>query len=217
MPAERESTLRRYGALLASYEGRIRLTGPRDEETLWNDHILDCLASVAYLPRSGRVVDVGSGGGLPGIVWAVCRPDLEVTLLDSVQKKCSALSAMADQLALKNVRVLWSRCEDLARIDRESFQLAGARAVAEAGVVAELLSPLVAVGGTLLAFKGPLWAGETAIVGDRWGHLGLSAPSVVPYHGDGDGRVLLLWNKDAPSPGRYPRRPGVAGKKHWWR
>ncbi len=68
--------LLRYRDALASYGGKIRLTGPREPEILWREHILDCLCSVPFLPGKGAVIDVGSGGGLPGIVWAICRPDL---------------------------------------------------------------------------------------------------------------------------------------------
>ncbi len=96
--SSRGEILKRYGDLLASYGGKIRLTGPSDPEILWNDHILDCLFTVSILPEKGQVLDVGSGGGLPGLVWAICRPDLEVTLLDSVKKKCGALEEMAAAL-----------------------------------------------------------------------------------------------------------------------
>ncbi|GAB1400050.1 hypothetical protein MASR1M66_15040 [Aminivibrio sp.] len=117
-----EDALRHYGELLASYKGRIRLTGPTDPEILWKEHILDCLASVPLLPSEGKIIDVGSGGGL-GLVWALCRPDLEVVLLDSVRKKCGALAALAADLGLANVAVAWSRAEDYARTNREVFDL----------------------------------------------------------------------------------------------
>ena len=158
--SSRGEILKRYGDLLASYGGKIRLTGPSDPEILWNDHILDCLFTVSSLPEKGQVLDVGSGGGLPGLVWAICRPDLEVTLLDSVKKKCGALEEMAAALELPNVRVVWGRCEEYALRERETFSLAGARAVAGTGILLEYLSPFVAVGGTVLAMKGPLYAEE---------------------------------------------------------
>jgi 16S rRNA (guanine527-N7)-methyltransferase len=215
--SSRGEILKRYGDLLASYGGKIRLTGPSDPEILWNDHILDCLFTVSILPEKGQVLDVGSGGGLPGLVWAICRPDLEVTLLDSVKKKCGALEEMAAALELPNVRVVWGRCEEYALRERETFSLAGARAVAGTGILLEYLAPFVAVGGTVLAMKGPLYAEELEPLQGRWNRLGLAAPSIVPYGGDEKKRFLLLWKKNAPCSSRFPRKTGMAEKTFWWR
>lgn len=169
------------------------------------------------LPEEGPVVDVGSGGGLPGIVWAVCRPDLDVFLLDSVGKKCRATQGIIDALGLLNVSVLCGRSEDIAKTRRESFSLACARAVASAGVTAELLSPLVKVGGRLLTFKGPKLAEELEGIKDTaWRRLGLGAPEVRPYGGEGSSRCFVLWEKDASCPRAFPRRPGLAASKEWW-
>ena len=82
LDADTEAKLRRYGALLLETNERVRLVGPRDETTLWNEHIADCLRLLPLLPPSGSVIDVGTGGGLPGAVLAICRPDLSFTLLD---------------------------------------------------------------------------------------------------------------------------------------
>ena len=211
-----EAMLRRYVDLLASYGGKIRLTGPTDPGILWEEHIVDCAWSLPSLPPTGDVIDVGSGGGLPGLVWAICRPRLSVTLLDSVHKKCAAMETMAAALGLANVTVVCARAEDFARSRRESFDLAGARALAEAGVAAELLSPLVRSGGTLLAFKGPRYTEEIALI-NSWRGLGLLPPTLVAYRIGEKERYLLAWKKSDPCPKAFPRRSGSAEKDPWWR
>jgi 16S rRNA (guanine527-N7)-methyltransferase len=229
---EREAPLRRYAEILASCSA-ARLTGTRGAEELYGLHIRDCLHSVPLLPRPAglRVVDVGSGGGLPGIVWAICRPDLSVTLLDSVGKKCRAMEEMAAELGLSNVSVVRSRCEEHAAEGRgrENYAFAAARALAHAGVLAEYLSPLVSRGGRLAAFKGPKGEEELREVGDRWAALGLSRPRLIPYNpeaarppdetpegGAPRSYFFAVWEKNKPCPASYPRRPGLATPKNWW-
>jgi 16S rRNA (guanine527-N7)-methyltransferase len=229
---ERETPLRRYAEILASFSA-ARLTGTRGAEALYGLHIRDCLHSVPLLPRTAglKVVDVGSGGGLPGMVWAICRPDLSVTLLDSVGKKCRAMEEMAAELGLANVSIVQSRCEEYAAKGRarESCAFAAARALAHAGVLAEYLSPLVSRGGRLAAFKGPKGEEELREVGNRWAALGLSRPQLIPYNpeavrppdetpegGAPRGYFFAVWEKNEPCPAVYPRRPGLASTKNWW-
>ena len=107
-----------------------------------------------------------------------------------------------------------SRSEEFARIHRESFSLAGARALASAGVCAELLSPLVKVGGNVLTFKGEKVHEEISEVEDKWGMLGLGRPSVNFY--GGEAKCIVLWEKVKRCPKDYPRREGLAGTKHFW-
>jgi 16S rRNA (guanine527-N7)-methyltransferase len=208
--------LRRYAELLASYSA-VRLTGSRDAEELYDLHVKDSLYSVPLLPEAGKVIDVGSGGGLPGMVWGICRPDLAVTLLDSSRKKCRALSDMAAALNLRNVSVVWERCEEHALSARERYSLASARAVAHAGVLAEYLSPLVRKGGRLFAFKGPKGIEEVAEVGGKWAKLGLSQPRLLSYGPEDRNYFFVTWEKDAPCPSAYPRKPGSALSKSWWK
>ncbi|MDR1978095.1 MAG: 16S rRNA (guanine(527)-N(7))-methyltransferase RsmG [Synergistaceae bacterium] len=212
-----EGSLRRYSELLASYTA-ARLTGSRKAEELYDLHVRDSLYSAPLLPEMGEVIDVGSGGGLPGIVWAICRPDLGVTLLDSSRKKCRALLEIAAALDLKNVSVVWERCEEHALTARERYSLASARAVAHAGVLAEYLSPLVQRGGRLFAFKGPKGVDELAEVENaQWGKLGLTPPQFLPYGPEDRSYFFALWSKKAPCPSAYPRKPGLALSKNWWR
>jgi 16S rRNA (guanine527-N7)-methyltransferase len=184
--------------------------------------VRDSLHSIALLPESGDsggAIDVGSGGGLPGMVWAICRPELSVTLLDSVRKKCRALSEIAAELGLANVTVVWARCEEYALSGRERHSFAAARALAHAGVVAEYLSPLVRPGGRLAVFKGPKGAEELREPEGKWGRLGLSKPLVLPYALQGEERnyCLAVWEKIVPCPPAYPRKPGMALLKNWWK
>ncbi len=208
-----ESTLYKYAELLASCT-RARLTGTRGTEEIYELQIRDCISSVKYLPSSGRVIDVGSGGGLPGIVWAVYRPDLRVILLDSVNKKCEAVREIAASLGLENVSVICARSEEFARSHREEYDLAGAKALASAGICAELLSPLVRIGGHILTFKGGKVHDEISDVMDKWGMLGLSKPALHFY--GGDAKCIVLWEKVKKCPAVYPRREGQAGLKPFW-
>ncbi len=210
--------LRNYCSLLSQLNRETRLTGPSSPEVLFQEHVMDSAFALDVLPAGPeRVVDVGTGGGLPGLVWAICRPDLEISLLDSLERKCRALEKMVQTLELTNVRVVCLRSEELAGRDRESYGFAAARAVARVGALVELLSPLVRSGGELLAFKGPSVEAELAECGERWSDLGLASPRVLQYKLLNKDRRLVLWKKEAPCPLRYPRRPGMADKRSWWR
>ena len=214
-------TLLSYAKILASCVA-VRLTGSRDAEELYEFHIRDSLYSVPLLPEApadkgdSKVIDVGSGGGLPGMVWAICRPDLRVTLLDSARKKCDALREIAAELDLKNVSIVWERCEDHALSAREHYAFASARALAHTGVLAEYLSPLVAQGGSLAAFKGPKGPEELREVGSVWNTLGLSEPRILRYGSEERSYAFVLWEKIAPCPRSYPRKSGMALSKFWW-
>lgn len=217
LSAETLTRLRRYASLLSVANERVRLTGPHDEETLWRDHIEDCLHMLPLLPSSGTVVDVGTGGGLPGAVLAVCRPDLEFTLLDSLSRKSKALAEIVAGLNLSNAEVVCARSEDFAAARREQYDAAVVRAVSEAGIIAEYLAPLVREGGVLIAMKGSSVGEELAPLEGRWNALGLNEPKLYEYDIKDHKSYMLLWKKSAPCPAVYPRKPGRAEKKPWWR
>lgn len=214
--AEHGEKLRGYVRLLIKANEAARLTGPSDEETLWRDHIVDCVYGVPLLPRGGSVIDVGTGGGLPGIVWAITRPDLQFTLIDSIAKKMAQVEKIAALLGLRNIKIVCARSEDYARENGEKFAVAAARAVTEAGILAELLSPFAKTGGKIISFKGPRVVEELEAVGNRWSELGLSAPKLMPYSYDDKKRFLLIWEKIARGPKGIPRRPGMAEKFPWY-
>jgi 16S rRNA (guanine527-N7)-methyltransferase len=211
-------TLVRFVKLLANANNKVRLTGPSDEKTIYEEHIEDALRALSSLEKfeSGhRFVDVGTGGGLPGVVWGICRPDMEGVLIDSVGKKINILREIVETLGLQNITALNMRSEELALQQREKFDVATARAVADAKVMAEYLSPLVKIGGRLVIFKGSKVSAEIDIPRKDWKKLGLGAPILAPYKISGKELNLTIWEKESPCPRRFPRKPGEARKTPW--
>jgi 16S rRNA (guanine527-N7)-methyltransferase len=145
------------GRLLAMNE-RMNLTAITDPAEVWTRHALDALTLVPLLgdlKAGARVVDVGSGGGVPAIPLAIARPDLKVTLVEATQKKAAFLEAVAKALGLANVTVRAQRAELVGRADlRGLFDVATARAVGRIAMLAPLAAPLVKPGGRVLLIKG---------------------------------------------------------------
>jgi 16S rRNA (guanine527-N7)-methyltransferase len=127
------------------------LLGPRELPRLWTRHILNCAAIGPLVPPSARVVDVGSGAGLPGLVLAIARPDLEVTLVEPLLRRVGWLEEVTRDLDLANVAVVRSRAEDLPAAWAD---VATARAVAPLAKLTQWCLPLVKPGGLMLAIKG---------------------------------------------------------------
>ena len=134
-------------------EGEKRgLVGPRELDRLWTRHILNSSAVLDFVPEAGSVIDVGSGAGFPGLVVAICRPKCSVTLVDSMERRCTWLEDAVDELGLQNTQVLHGRSEKL--IGRTSADIVTARAVARLRKLLGWTMPLLSSGGSLLALKG---------------------------------------------------------------
>jgi 16S rRNA (guanine527-N7)-methyltransferase len=156
--------LSRFGALLRKWNRVHNLTTIDRPQGILTHHLLDCLAVApevdrAISTRPRRILDVGSGAGLPGLVLAVVLPDAEVTLVDSVQKKTAFLQQAAIEMGLGNVRVLHARVEDV-RAPR--FEAVVSRAFAELAEMVRLTAHLLEPGGLWMAMKGTVPAGEIA-------------------------------------------------------
>ncbi|XNL28215.1 16S rRNA (guanine(527)-N(7))-methyltransferase RsmG [Longispora sp. K20-0274] len=150
-----------YAELLAT-EGVVRgLIGPREAPRIWDRHLLNCAVVAELIPLGASVVDVGSGAGLPGIVLAVARPDLQVTLVEPLARRTAFLDEVVDQLDLTGVTVVRGRAEEL--VGRLApADIVTARAVAPLDRLAGWCLPLAAVGGRMLAMKGSTAAEEIA-------------------------------------------------------
>ncbi|KAG2499547.1 hypothetical protein HYH03_002492 [Edaphochlamys debaryana] len=173
---------------------------------------------VAVADAPLRVVDVGTGAGLPGMVLAVARPQWKVTLLDSLRKRCDFLREAAALAGMSNVEVVWARAEDAGQKPelRQSFDLAVARAVAEARVLAELCLPFVRVGGLWVAAKGPDPEAEVEAAQSAVRQLGgrqLALERVESLSAEGRPFTALVVAKHGPTPARFPRQAGTPSKK----
>jgi 16S rRNA (guanine527-N7)-methyltransferase len=208
--------LAKYLDLLLLTNEKFNLTAIRDLDEAWRRHIIDSLTLlpfIEHLPAGAGVIDVGSGGGLPGIPLAIARPDLRVTLLESTGKKAAFLSECVRTLPLPNAVAVNDRAEKAGhdRRHREKYDAVVCRAV---GVMTEILEcslPLVTVGGVLLAMKGPKAQQELEDAGDAMSILGAGEFAVVDAYPESFGlnTVIVSVVKADPTPDEYPRAPGL--------
>lgn len=201
-----DSKLVELARLIAGWPGLV--AGP--PEAL----VEDCLVLLDHLGEARTLVDVGSGGGLPGLPLKISRPELAVTLVDADQSKAAFLVQACTRLGLDGVDVVAARAEDAAHDARyrEKFDVAVARALAPLPVLVELCLPFVRVGGRLLAQKTDredLTNAERAVA-----LLGGGAAEVVATPSRArSGGVTVTIAKIGPTPGEYPRRAGVPRRK----
>lgn len=213
--------LARYHQLLTEWNQVMNLTGDTDFETSLGRHYLDSLAPLGIeglFPEGASLIDVGTGAGFPGLPLAIARPDLDVVLMDSLQKRLNFLDAVVKELGLSNVRLCHARAEDGGRDPRwrERFDLALARGVAALPVLAELLLPFVKVGGKAVCYKGPA-ASEEWDAGQRAARLLGGGklertPIVLPGQEDWEHCVIALPKKEK-TVRQYPRKAGTPGRE----
>jgi 16S rRNA (guanine527-N7)-methyltransferase len=212
--------LLRYGRLLATYE-KANVIGARDLDRILLDHVLDSLSCFLHEPlwEAGRLADVGSGGGLPGIPIGIIRPDLPTTLIESIGKKAVFLRHATEQLALGNVDVVNARVEDIGQMQgqRGAYGIVTTRAVARLSVIAEYSVPMLEVGGHAMAMKAGLPGEEyeegrraTDALGARV--AGVEPVAMLPEVGEKE-RNLVILEKVRETPRRYPRKAGMVTRR----
>jgi 16S rRNA (guanine527-N7)-methyltransferase len=177
-------------------------------------HIADSLSAleVPGVREARRIADLGAGAGLPGLVLALALPEAEVALVESVGKKCAWMERTVEALGLTNARVVCARAEEL---EESAFDVVTARALGPLPVLCEYAAPLLREGGVLVAWKGAVDEAEEADGLAAAAILGLEREAVLavePYPGS-ERRTLHVFRKLAPTPDRYPRRPGMAAKR----
>lgn len=195
--------LERWLAALLATPG---LTAIKDPVEARRVHVDDALAALPLL-RDGPLVDVGSGGGSPGLPLAWARPDLEVVLLEASRRKHAFLERVA--VDFPNVSAVWARAEEHGRSSgRDAYASAVARALASPPTAVEWCLPLVRPGGNLVLYVGESPPGLDRVAGA----LGASGPEEVAVEGSAR-RRLLVFRKLVPTPERFPRRTGTARKR----
>jgi 16S rRNA (guanine527-N7)-methyltransferase len=213
------SALSLYERELIDWNTRFNLTAIRDPQEIHIKHFLDSLTCLVALRESslGRLIDIGTGAGFPGIPLKIIYPKMQLTLVESVGKKAEFCRHVVKILDLQGVEVVQERAEALGQDPtyREQYDWAVARAVAILPVLAEYLLPLVRVGGSMLAMKGesgPVEAHNAEhSVRVLGGHLRQLLPVTLP--GVAEERYLVVIDKVAATPIGYPRKVGVPAKR----
>jgi 16S rRNA (guanine527-N7)-methyltransferase len=208
-----------YHQELADWNTRFNLTAITDHQGVQVRHFLDslsCLRALGQEAREQSVIDVGSGAGFPGLPLKIVRPALRLTLLEATGKKTKFLRHLVSLLQLKDVDVVHARAEEIGQDpqQRESYDWVLARAVAALPTLVEYLLPLCRLGGRCLAQKGEDAAAEAtgaqAAIALLGGRLNRLLPVELP--GLAETRHLVLIDKIARTPAKYPRRPGKPAK-----
>ena len=211
VPAQAPDQLAEYGRLLLEKNQVMNLTAIREPDQVARLHMLDCAALAALTELEGKtLIDVGTGAGFPGLPLKILVPSLEVTLLDSLNKRVDWLNQVCAQLGLEGIQAIHARAEEQALVKgyRDSFDFVTARAVAQLRLLGELCLPYVKVGGQFLAMKTTESASEVEEAAHCIKLLGGRAEEPVDYTIPGTQvthRVLPI-RKLAPTLKGYPRR-----------
>ncbi|HEX9896366.1 MAG TPA: 16S rRNA (guanine(527)-N(7))-methyltransferase RsmG [Dehalococcoidales bacterium] len=209
-----------YYEELIDWNQRVNLTSITDYEQVQTNHFLDALTvTLSWQPKSPqvRVIDVGTGAGIPGIPLKIVFPQIQLVLLDATTKKAGFLRHIVGKLGLSDVEIVVGRAEEVAHQNqhREQFNIVLSRAVAELATLAELTLPFCAIGGLVIAHKKgdiqeEVQRAETATI-TLGGKLKEIRPVALPEFMDN--RSLVVIEKVSPTPEKYPRRAGMPTKK----
>lgn len=214
---EQFSQFERYFELLCEWNEKINLTAITDPKGVAVKHFADSLSIFNYIdvPQNALVIDVGTGAGFPGVVLKIARPDIQLTLLDSLQKRLNFLSVVCNELNL-DAELIHSRAEEGGQdLDlREGFDLVVSRAVAQLNILSEYCVPYVRLSGRFVAFKGTA-EGEIKAAKKAIGILGGRIKNIHTFELplEGSGRTLVEIEKVSPTPEKYPRQNGKIKSK----
>ncbi len=195
-----------YARLLVEWNEKMNLTGITEPDEIVIKHFVDSLYLLDYIGDAQSLIDVGTGAGFPGMPTIIARPDMSVTLMDSLQKRLSFLDAVLCETGL-TAELVHSRAEDLGQDTdyREKYDIATARAVAPLNVLAEYCMPFVKAGGLFVALKGS--EDETEASANAITTLGGEIEQNVSYKlPNGDARLIVVVRKISQTPTQYPRR-----------
>jgi len=208
-----------YERELLEWNEKFNLTAIRDVESIRTKHFLDSFSCVlawkANPPNS--LIDIGTGAGFPGIPLKILYPNLKLTLVESVGKKAMFCQHIVRVLGLEHVEVVRSRAEDVGQDarHRETYDWSVARAVANLNVLSEYLLPLVKIGGTMLAQKGESGPAEAQSAEKAMKLLGGNLRELMKVNlpGVAEDRYLVLVDKVAATPAKFPRKAGIPAKE----
>lgn len=195
-----------YFEELVSYNDKVNLTAITERNDVFTKHFLDSILSIDAIPENAEIVDVGTGAGFPSLPIKIVRPDVKITMVDSLNKRVNFLNMVCSKLKVKSTNV-HSRAEDFAKTNREKFDVAVARAVAKLNTLLEYLLPLVKVGGIVIAYKGSNVGEEFMEAENALDILGGKVVKSIRFdlpnnYGE---RHLVIIEKVKPTPKEFPR------------
>ena len=206
-----------YMKMLIEWNKRINLTAINDEKEIIIKHFIDSLTISKYIENAESMVDVGTGAGFPGIPIKIINKDLEVVLVDSLNKRINFLNEVIEKLGLKNIKAIHARAEDLGKDKkyREKFDVVTSRAVANMTVLVEYLLPLTKKEGKCICMKGSEIEDELENAKYAIKLLGGKVDKVekIEISDEHMGRNIILIKKQGNTPNQYPRKAGIPLKK----
>ncbi len=207
-----------YGNLLIEWNEKINLTAITEPEDVLIKHFYDCILFFknVNVPQGAKIIDVGTGAGFPGLVLKIVRPDLKVTLLDSLNKRINFLKDVIDKCGLLDIEAIHSRAEEGGKNQkyRERYDIACARAVANLPVLMEYCTPFVKPNGLFVAMKGPAAEAEVAASSNAIKLLNMAKPQIIcETLPNNDPRSFVVFKKISQTPPKYPRNSGNISKQ----
>jgi 16S rRNA (guanine527-N7)-methyltransferase len=216
---EKYEKLMRYMELIKEWNERINLTAITEDEEIIKKHFIDSIKAFRFdnIKNAKRIIDIGTGAGFPGIPIKIIKPDIDVVLLDSLNKRVNFLNEVIIQLQLTNISAIHGRAEDFARDVkyREAFDVVVSRAVANLAVLSELCVPYVKLDGYFVALKGPSVEDEIKDGKKAVSTLGGTVENIINVEVEGTdlNHNLVVIRKIRETPKIYPRKAGTAVKK----
>ena len=208
---DKVDTLEAYYDAVVEANKEFNLTAITGKDEFVVKHLIDSIAGVPFIPENAKLIDVGSGGGFPSFPIASVRSDVEVTALDSTAKKMNFVSSTAKFLGVKNLKTVSGRAEEMKELFG-TFDMVTARAVSALPILLEICSPLIKVGGLMMAYKtdeSELELSQSALKALNMTHKNTFSFNLP----NGDRRCILLFEKTAPTPKQYPRQYGQIKKR----
>lgn len=196
-----------YYKLIIDWNEKINLTTITEQSEVIEKHFIDSVLPINSFPANSKVIDVGSGAGFPGIPLKILRPDLNITLLDSLNKRINFLNIVIDTLKLENIETIHGRSEDIAKMPkyREKFDISTARAVAKLNVLAEYTIPFVKVNGLFVAYKSQDANNELLECKNAMSKLYFKHIDTVRFELNSGERNIIIFKKYNNTPNIYPR------------
>lgn len=211
------SSFERYYEMLIEWNEKINLTAITDYNEVFVKHFLDSVSIIKAYDMSGvtSVIDVGTGAGFPGIPIKIMFPDINVTLLDSLNKRLNFLNEVISELSLENIYTVHGRAEDVAKEKdhREKYDLCVSRAVANLSTLSELCIPFVKLGGSFVSYKSDKATEEITKADKAIKILGGSFKKRIDFDLDGNNRTFIIIDKISSTTKKYPRKAGTPAKE----